>query len=70
MVDWHYIRTQLQRNPQYSDKSLYKIAIHAELLTYQDILQMQGYQLTPELRSRVLGWLRHHANQIGATITP
>lgn len=69
MINWKYIYNQLQKYPQCSDKTLYKIAIHAELLVNEDFMnQRQGYALTPEMRSHVLNWLRSHADQIGIMI--
>jgi len=65
MIDWQRVRAELQRYPQQGDVCLYRIGLHAGLLGEADLNRIQGGHLPSDLRSRVLGWLRMHAEDIG-----
>lgn len=49
------------------DNLLYHIGIDANLITFEDANKIQGGHLSPEVRTRVLTWLRRNANEIGLT---
>lgn len=49
------------------DDLLYQIGTDAQLITFKDVNQIQGGHLSPEIRSKILTWLRRHANEIGLT---
>ena len=66
------IRSKLKQlnattSPIKQDNLLYSIGIDANLITFEDANKIQGGHLSPEVRSRVLTWLRHNANEIGLT---
>lgn len=67
-----YIRSKtkqlsLTTNQTQQDNLLYHIGIDANLITFEDANKIQGGHLSPEVRSRILTWLRRHANEIGLT---
>jgi hypothetical protein len=71
-MNWNYIRRKTKQlntttNPTKQDNLLYHIGIDANLITFEDANKIQGGHLSPEVRTRVLTWLRHHANEIGLT---
>jgi hypothetical protein len=49
------------------DNLLYHIGIDANLITFEDANKIQGGHLSPEVRTRVLTWLRRNANEMGLT---
>jgi hypothetical protein len=49
------------------DELLYQIGADAQLITFEDVNQIQGGHLSAAMRSRILTWLRRHANEIGLT---
>lgn len=49
------------------DELLYQIGADAKLITFEDVNHIQGGHLSAAMRSRVLTWLRQHANEIGLT---
>ena len=49
------------------DNLLYHIGMDANLITFEDANKIQGGRLSPEIRTRVLSWLRRNANEIGLT---
>lgn len=68
----NYIRSKTKQlnattNQFHQDNLLYRIGIDANLITFEDANKIQGGYLSPEVRSRVLTWLRHNANEIGLT---
>jgi hypothetical protein len=67
-----YIRTKtkqlsLAKNQVQQDTLLYHIGLDANLITFEDANKIHGGHLSPEVRSRILAWLRHNANEIGLT---
>lgn len=57
----------LTRSQTQQDNLLYHIGIDAKLITFEDANKIQGGHLSLEVRSRILTWLRRHANEIGLT---
>ena len=51
----------------YGDECLYKIGKEVGLITEADLSQVNNGFLSSSLKSRVLTWLRHNANEIGLT---
>lgn len=49
------------------DNLLYQIGTDANLISFEDANKIQGGHLSPEVRTRVLTWLRRNANEIGLT---
>ena len=73
-MNWEYVRKQALRYTSGGydrDQCLYKIGIHAHTSVLIDVgtTRMRGGELTPEMRSRILTWLRRHANLVGTTVT-
>lgn len=67
-----YIRTRtkqlsLTKNQVEQDNLIYHIGLDANLITFEDANKIHGGHLSPEVRSRVLTWLRHNANEMGLT---
>lgn len=66
----NHVCTQAQRynsGNYHRDRCLYEIGKQALLFTANDFSQIRGGELSPQMRSRVLHWLRCNANQIGLT---
>ncbi|MBW4608321.1 MAG: hypothetical protein KME22_14170 [Hassallia sp. WJT32-NPBG1] len=59
----------LTNSQNQQDYLLYHIGLDANLITFEDANKIHGGHLEPEVRSRVLTWLRHNANEIGVTRT-
>jgi hypothetical protein len=57
----------LTNSQNQQDYLLYHIGLDANLITFEDANKIHGGHLEPEVRSRVLAWLRHNANEIGVT---
>ena len=57
----------LTSNLSERDELLYQIAADAQLITFEDVNQIQGGHLSAAMRSRILTWLRRHANEIDLT---
>lgn len=73
-MDWDYIRSKtkqlnLATSQAQQNDLLYRIGSHANLITFEDVSQLRGGQLTPAMRSRVLTWLRRNANDLGLTLS-
>jgi len=64
-IDWKFVWDQLQQQPNCNNVCLYKIGVHAGILTQIDLQELRGDQLTSEMRKRVLRWLRLNAKEIG-----
>ena len=67
-----YIRTKtkqltLTNSQAQQDDLLYHIGIDANIITFEDANKIHGGHLSPEVRTRVLTWLRRNANEIGLT---
>ena len=67
-----YIRTKtkqltLTNSQAQQDDLLYQIGLDANLITFEDANKIHGGHLSPEVRTRVLTWLRRNANEIGLT---
>ena len=57
----------LASNSSQRDELLYQIGADAKLITFEEVNQIQGGHLSAAMRSRILTWLRQHANEIGLT---
>jgi len=71
-MNLNYIRSKtkqlnLTTSSTQQDNLLYHIGIDANLITFEDANKIHGGHLSSEVRSRVLNWLRHNANEIGLT---
>lgn len=64
-IDWKFVWDQLQQQPNCSNVCLYKIGVHAGILSRVDLEELPEGQLTSEMRKRVLRWLRCNAKEIG-----
>ena len=67
-----YIRTKtkqltLTNSQTQQDDLLYHIGLDANIITFEDANKIHGGHLSPEVRTRVLTWLRRNANEIGLT---
>lgn len=66
-----YIRTKTKQlsftKNQVEQDNLNHIGLDANLITFDDANKIHGGHLSPEVRSRVLTWLRHNANEMGLT---
>ena len=67
-----YIRSKtkqlsLTKSQNQQNNLLYHIGLDANLITFEDANKIQDGHLSPEVRSRVLTWLRHNANEMGLT---
>lgn len=65
MIDWKFVWNQLQQEPKCNDISLYRIGVHAGILTQVDPERFREGQLTDKMRKQVMGWLRINAKEIG-----
>lgn len=57
----------LASNSSEQDELLYQIGADAKLITFKKVNQIQGGHLSAAMRSRVVTWLRRHANEIALT---
>jgi hypothetical protein len=72
-IDWHYVARQVENyNSQITDQGendcLYRIASHADVLSFEELSQIDKTGMTQAFKTKTLNWLEENQSHVNQAI--